>query len=119
MVGTPAWVRKLKANYELKRSVGEAFKDYAQLEVSKARSLKLARESDEQFDTTALLQPHKVHTLRVIGDVEQWNGAHLLESLRFFAEESRSHNLQWAAFNGPLLGGLFTLIVTVVVLALA
>ena len=113
---TKEWFEKLKADRELKQSVGKAFQAYAELEDAKTHCLRLARSRDESFEGDRLLRSQKGYTLEQLQEVEEWSGSHLLEALRFLAEESRSHKLQWAAFNGPLVGGIIAIAATLLTL---
>ena len=113
-------LRSLKANdnRELKRHVGDAYSHYAELEESRLECLKGAQLTSVIFERSTLLRSHAKYTHQIIEDVEEWRGQHLLENLRFLADESRNQGLQSAAFNGPLLGALIALVATALVLLL-
>jgi len=91
---TKEWFETLKADRELKQSVGKAFQAYAEREDAKTHCLRLARSRDESFEGDRLLRSQKGYTLEQLQEVEEWSGSHLLEALRFLAEESQSHKLQ-------------------------
>ena len=91
---TKEWFETLKADRELKQPVGKAFQAYAELEDAKTHRLRLACSRAESFEGDRLLRSHKGYTLGQLQEVEEWSGSHLLEALKFLAEESRSHKLQ-------------------------
>jgi len=113
---TKEWFETLKADRELKQSVGKASQAYAELEDVKTHCLRLGRSRDESFEGDRLLQSQKGYTLEQLQEVEEWSGPHLLEALRFLAEESRSDKLQLVAFNGPLVGGFIAIAATLLTL---
>ena len=91
---TKEWFETLKADRELKQPVGKAFQASAERETAKTHCLRLARSRDESFEGARLLRSQKGYTLEQLQEVEEWSGSHLLEALRFLAEEFRSHKLQ-------------------------
>ena len=114
-----AWLRALLSQRKLRRLVAECYSHYVELEEARAGVSSLAMEAKEDFRRHPLLQPHEGYTGEVVRDVFEWHGQHVLEALRFVAEESRSRGLEAATWQGPLVAAAIAFAVTVVTLWLA
>ena len=114
--GPRAWVSGMSRQRQLRQLVGEAYAHYVDLEEARAAVRQVAKEVTEVFSRNLLLQPHAGCTTEVIADVFEWDGRHVLEAVRFLAEESRSRGLELATWQGPLLGALIALAATALAL---
>ena len=70
---TKEWFEKVKADRELKQSIGKAFQADAELEDAKTHCLRLARSRDESFEGDRLLRSQKGYTFTYQGrSVDIW-----------------------------------------------
>jgi hypothetical protein len=110
------WVSTMSRQRDLRQLVGESYGHYVDLEEARAAVTELGNEARDAFARDPLLQPHAAYTSEQVADVFAWDGHHVLEALRFLAEESRSRGLELATWQGPLLGALIALAATALAL---
>jgi hypothetical protein len=114
----PGFRERIHLERQMRKDIGLAYSNYAQLEEARQECLKMSQATGELFAGTVLLQEHQKYTFEMIDDVREWSPTHILEGLRFLADESRSRGIETATYVGPVVGALIALVATGVALIL-
>ncbi|MGB6837956.1 MAG: hypothetical protein WBF66_09655, partial [Dehalococcoidia bacterium] len=87
------WLSRITSNRKLRQCIGTAYTHYAELEEVRAAAKVQTDSAAEVFSRDPLLEPHRMYTADLLADIFEWRVHHMLEAVRFLAEESRSRGL--------------------------
>ncbi|MCH8009272.1 MAG: hypothetical protein IIC91_10450 [Chloroflexi bacterium] len=100
------WLFRMSATRELARDLSKAYAEYTQVEEARASMVTAVRRASEAFEKNPLLKDKAAYTGEMVREDVAWEGTHVLETLRFLADESRNRGIQFATYAGPLIGAL-------------